>query len=57
MATKPNKPSMLVTGLAAENRRARFDYEIVDTLEAGIMLTGTRRSPSPTPRPNAASSG
>ena len=41
MATKPNKPSMLVTGLAAENRRARFDYEIVDTLEAGIMLTGT----------------
>jgi SsrA-binding protein len=25
----------------AENRRARFDYEILDTLEAGIMLTGT----------------
>ncbi|HEY9011156.1 MAG TPA: SsrA-binding protein SmpB [Devosia sp.] len=32
---------MLVTGLVAENRRARFDYEILDTLEAGIMLTGT----------------
>jgi len=25
----------------AENRRARFDYHIEDTLEAGIMLTGT----------------
>lgn len=27
--------------LAAQNRRARFDYFIDDTLEAGIMLTGT----------------
>jgi len=25
----------------AENRRARFDYFIDDTVEAGIMLTGT----------------
>ena len=25
----------------AQNRRARFDYNIIDTLEAGIMLTGT----------------
>ncbi|MGE3691536.1 MAG: SsrA-binding protein SmpB [Novosphingobium sp.] len=25
----------------AENRRARFDYHIDETLEAGIMLTGT----------------
>jgi SsrA-binding protein len=25
----------------AENRRARFDYEILDTIEAGIVLTGT----------------
>ena len=41
MATKPNKPSLVVTGSVAENRRARFDYEILDTLEAGIMLTGT----------------
>ncbi|MDB4978887.1 MAG: SsrA-binding protein [Candidatus Peribacteria bacterium] len=24
----------------AQNRRARFDYEITDTVEAGIMLTG-----------------
>ncbi|MBI1775498.1 MAG: SsrA-binding protein SmpB [Proteobacteria bacterium] len=27
--------------LAAQNRRARFDYEILDTIEAGIMLSGT----------------
>lgn len=27
--------------LAAQNRRARFDYFIEDTVEAGIMLTGT----------------
>ncbi len=26
---------------AAQNRRARFDYFITDTLEAGLMLTGT----------------
>lgn len=41
MAEKPKKPAMLVSGTVAENRRARFDYEILDTLEAGIMLTGT----------------
>lgn len=41
MAEKPKKPTMLVSGTVAENRRARFDYEILDTLEAGIMLTGT----------------
>ncbi|MDR3515649.1 MAG: SsrA-binding protein SmpB [Azospirillaceae bacterium] len=27
--------------LAAQNRRARFDYFIQDTLEAGIILAGT----------------
>lgn len=32
---------MIVTGPIAENRRARYDYEILDTLEAGIVLTGT----------------
>jgi len=41
MAKAPNKPAMIVTGPVAENRRARYDYEILDTLEAGIMLTGT----------------
>ena len=30
-----------VTGRIAENRRARFDYEIVETIEAGLVLTGS----------------
>jgi SsrA-binding protein len=41
MAKAPNKPATISTGPVAENRRARFDYEILDTLEAGIVLTGT----------------
>lgn len=28
-------------GLVAENRRARFDYAVEDTLEAGLMLVGS----------------
>ncbi|RDE09002.1 SsrA-binding protein SmpB [Pelagibacterium lacus] len=32
---------LVETGVVADNRRARFDYEILDTLEAGIVLTGT----------------
>ncbi|XBQ15744.1 MAG: SsrA-binding protein SmpB [Oceanicaulis sp.] len=28
-------------GLVAVNRRAKFDYEITDTFEAGIQLVGT----------------
>jgi SsrA-binding protein len=27
--------------IVAQNRRARFDYEIAETLEAGIMLSGS----------------
>ena len=27
--------------IAAENRKARFNFEILDTFEAGIQLTGT----------------
>jgi SsrA-binding protein len=27
--------------IAAENRKARFNYEVVDTYEAGLQLTGT----------------
>lgn len=27
--------------IAAKNRRAKFDYEIIETLEAGIVLTGS----------------
>ncbi|MGE0847577.1 MAG: SsrA-binding protein SmpB [Flavobacteriaceae bacterium] len=34
-ATKDRRPAV------ADNRRARFDYEIKDTVEAGIVLTGT----------------
>ncbi|UJQ95672.1 SsrA-binding protein SmpB [Mariluticola halotolerans] len=41
MAAKKKTKDEINTGLVAENRRARFDYEILDTLEAGIMLTGT----------------
>lgn len=40
MAGKDKKAGMVATGTVAENRRARFDYEILDTLEAGIVLTG-----------------
>ena len=27
--------------VAAENRKARFSYEVLDTVEAGLVLTGT----------------
>ena len=27
--------------IAAENRKARFNYEVLDTLETGMVLTGT----------------
>src|SRR6266566_19988 len=37
MAEKPQRASKIV----ADNRRARFHYEIGDTFEAGIALTGT----------------
>lgn len=40
MAAKKNK-SKINNGLIADNRRARYDYEILDTLEAGIVLEGT----------------
>ena len=29
------------SNVAAENRKARYHYEIMDTLEAGLALTGT----------------
>jgi SsrA-binding protein len=29
------------TKLIAENRRARHDYELIERLEAGVVLTGT----------------
>ncbi len=39
MAAKKEKPAPLKT--AAANRRARFNYEIGQTYEAGIALKGT----------------
>jgi SsrA-binding protein len=34
------KPST-VKKIVAENRKARYNYEIIDTYEAGLVLTGT----------------
>jgi SsrA-binding protein len=31
---------MISHGIAAQNRKARFDYKILSTIEAGIMLKG-----------------
>lgn len=36
-----NKKSGSNDGVVAVNRRAKFDYEIEDTFEAGMQLTGT----------------
>ena len=43
MSKEKDKKKKLATGdeTVAVNRRARFDYEIDDSLEAGVMLTGT----------------
>ena len=38
MSAKKKEPDRKVV---AENRKARFNYEIVDTFEAGLVLTGT----------------
>jgi SsrA-binding protein len=40
MATKKKKKDD-PNGLVAENRRARYEYSLADTFEAGIQLTGT----------------
>lgn len=39
--TKNQGKNQTVRIIAAQNRRARFDYAILDVLEAGIMLTGS----------------
>ena len=36
----PRKKSIISIGTAAQNRRARFDYKIGETFEAGIVLIG-----------------
>ncbi len=38
MSTKGGKTGVT---LIADNRRARFDYELLDRVEAGVVLTGT----------------
>jgi SsrA-binding protein len=41
MADKTAKKSRLITtGVAAQNRKARFDYAIKETIEAGLVLKG-----------------
>lgn len=37
----PKGSSRVVSKVVAENRKARFNYEIIDTYEAGLVLTGT----------------
>ena len=37
----PKGSQRVVNKIVAENRKARFNYEIVDTYEAGLVLTGT----------------
>ena len=37
----PKGSQRTVNKIVAENRKARFNYEILDTYEAGIVLTGT----------------
>jgi SsrA-binding protein len=39
MAKDPKKPSDIQS--IARNKRARYDYHILDTWEAGLVLTGT----------------
>ncbi len=42
MAKKDKKQTSLIShGLVAQNRKARFNYEIEDTFEAGLMLVGS----------------
>ncbi len=41
MTPKAQKSEFISKGLVAFNRRARFDYDIKETLTAGLVLTGT----------------
>ncbi len=38
--TKKTKGGLISHGIAAQNRKARFNYTIKETVEAGIMLVG-----------------
>jgi SsrA-binding protein len=37
---EPRKSGLISHGIAAQNRKARFNYTIKDTVEAGIVLRG-----------------
>jgi SsrA-binding protein len=37
----PKGSQRVVSKIVAENRKARYNYEIMDTYEAGLVLTGT----------------
>ena len=41
MGKKKNKSSKAGPGVIATNRRARHDYNILETYEAGVQLVGT----------------
>ena len=36
-----NTPQNIQEGFSLKNRRAEFEYQLIDVYEAGIMLTGT----------------
>src|SRR5690349_5177464 len=40
MADKSGKKGLIAHGIAAQNRKARFDYTIKSTIEAGLVLRG-----------------
>jgi SsrA-binding protein len=40
MAASEKKKGLIAHGIAAQNRKARFDYKINDTVEAGLVLKG-----------------
>jgi SsrA-binding protein len=37
---EPRKKGLISHGVAAQNRKARYDYKINDTVEAGLVLVG-----------------
>lgn len=50
------RPTLIAGTIAAENRRARHDYSILETLDAGIVLAGTEVKSLRTGRANLAES-
>jgi SsrA-binding protein len=41
MSKKKSSTEQIQSGVICKNRKARHEYEVVDTLEAGIQLVGT----------------